>query len=118
VNVVKEDFFAAGTDLIKGEEEVNKVFILVEGTAESYFKVNNEVTIIDSELEPGTVIGQMSVLMRNQSMFSVRAKTDAYFFTISAESIDNLRGFLIDLENFIGNITEQLEKEGMPYLDY
>ena len=81
----KVESFKSGASLIKQGADDRKLFVLVEGQVE-VLRADTQVSYID---EPGSIFGEMAVLLDMPSSATVKALS-----TVKAYVIDDALGFL------------------------
>lgn len=88
--MVQEVDLPAGSALFHEGELADRAFVLHRGELEIVKVVDGRPVRVDTQHEPGTVIGEMALLEENTRLATVRALTDCHLLALDHEQVVSL----------------------------
>lgn len=115
---IGHEFFDEGQIIFKYGDDINKLYILIDGSINVYVSLNDEDLILDTLDQPGTVFGQFTILDKSFAGYSARTTSETNMLVIDREFLWQLRRTLPDLDESLKEAMDKLAEHGMPLLDY
>eukprot|EP00347_Sterkiella_histriomuscorum_P001244 403372776 len=110
--------YQTGQTIFKTGTICDRFLILVEGEIDIFVQYRNVETTLDTLGITGSIVGSKSMLNKQKISFNVRANGDVTLLSISTENLELLKQNINDLDESIQKALDDIEKQGMPLLDY
>ena len=83
---------------------LDKVYIMADGSIDTFLSLHQEDLILDSITVSGSILGQYSAIMQLPVNFSARATSETNMLVISIETINRVRADNVDFNAKIKSI--------------
>ena len=115
---LNQEFFEEGQIIFKNGDKVEKVYILADGSVDTYLSLHDEDLILDNLKISGSILGQYTSIMQQNINYSARATSETNMLVVSVETINKVRADNPELNMKIKGIIQGLQEKGMPLCDY
>jgi len=112
------EFFEEGQVIFKNGDEISKIYILANGTVDTYVSLSDEDLILDKLKIQGTVFGQFTILDKEKITYSARATSETNMLVLDKAHLQKHREDYKDLNEALSRTMDMIKEEGMPMLDY
>ena len=103
--------YVKGEIISKEGDKAKSLFIIVEGKVGIY-KNENKIAEFDKE---GTIVGEMSLILKKPRSATIKAMTDARLLEISGEIEDIVKQYPDTSKKIIKSLAERLAKNTEDY---
>ena len=88
---LQQEFFEEGQIIFKNGDRLDKVYILADGSIDTYLSLHDEDLVLDNIKVSGSILGQYSLVMQQNINFSARATSETNMLVISIETLNKVR---------------------------
>lgn len=88
---LEQEFYEEGQVIFKNGDELNKIYILADGSIDTYISLQEEDLILDSIQIQGSILGQYSVISQECVSYSARATQETNILVLSLDVINKVK---------------------------
>jgi len=123
----------AGQEIFAPDEQADAAYLCVTGQAGMYWPVDGHDDRLVSEILPGRLVGDLSVILNEPRSLSLRATEDSVFLRIAAQDLNAViesdahvaasllravGGHLVSTGNTIRAVQEYAVERGVDFTDF
>ena len=115
---LQQESFEEGQIIFKNGDILDKVYILADGSVDTYLSLHDEDLVLDNIKVSGSIFNQYSAIMQCGINYSARATSETNMLVISIDTINKLRSDSYELNTKLKGLIQHIQEKGMPLLDY
>ena len=86
-----QEFFEEGQIIFKHGDRLDKVYVLADGSIDTYLSLHDEDLVLDNLKISGSILGQYSLITSSSINFSARATSETNMLVITLDTLNKVK---------------------------